>query len=74
MNTMSIYDTINVSTARWIRSDNPKKLQEFENKAKDNLAIDGGNNLTYLAPTMVNLNLTMERWPDITFYATREHN
>jgi peptide chain release factor 3 len=37
------------------------------------LALDGGNNLTYLAPTMVNLNLTIERWPEITFLATREH-
>ncbi len=68
-----IYDSINVATARWVRCTDPKKLVEFERKAKDNLAMDGGNNLTYLAPTMVNLNLTQERWPDITFFATREH-
>ncbi len=68
-----VYDAINVSTARWVKCKDPKKLAEFELKAKDNLAIDGGDNLTYLAPTMVNLNLTMERWPDITFFATREH-
>ncbi|MBP9764022.1 MAG: peptide chain release factor 3, partial [Gammaproteobacteria bacterium] len=68
-----VYDTINVSTARWVRCDNPKKLEEFERKVIANLALDGGNNLTYLAPTMVNLNLTIERWPDITFVATREH-
>jgi len=68
-----VYDTINVSTARWVRCDNPKKLEDFERKVIGNLALDGGNNLTYLAPTMVNLNLTIERWPDITFVATREH-
>lgn len=68
-----VYDTINVSTARWVRCDDPKKLDEFERKAIGNLALDGGDNLTYLAPTMVNLNLTIERWPDIAFLATREH-
>jgi len=68
-----VYDQINVSTARWVESKDPKKLAEFEQKYKDNLALDGGDNLTYLAPTMVNLNLTIERWPDLIFFATREH-
>ena len=27
----------------------------------------------YLAPTRVNLQLTLERWPDLTFRETREH-
>ena len=34
---------------------------------------DGSDNLTYIAPSMVNLNLTMERHPDIRFSKTREH-
>lgn len=68
-----IYETVNVTTARWINSKDPKKLDEFERKAKDNLAMDGGDNLAYLAPTQVNLRLTMERWPEIEFRATREH-
>lgn len=67
-----IYEPINVWSARWIESDNKKKLEEFENKAMENLAIDGGGHLTYLAPTRVNLKLTEERWPDIRFRATRE--
>ena len=37
------------------------------------LALDGAGNLTYIAPTRVNLDLTMERWPDIDFRSTREH-
>ena len=45
----------------------------FKKKAAENLALDGGGNLTYLAPSQVNLTLTMERWPDIEFRATREH-
>jgi peptide chain release factor 3 len=27
----------------------------------------------YLAPTRVNLQLTIERWPDLDFRETREH-
>ncbi len=67
------YDTINIATARWIRCDDAKMLEQFKAKAMTNLALDGADNLTYLAPSMVNLNLTMERWPDIAFVATREH-
>lgn len=67
------YESITISTARWIQSDDDKKLAEFTQKAMFNLALDGGNNLTYLAPTMVNLNLTQERWPEIRFNETREH-
>jgi peptide chain release factor 3 len=68
-----VYENISVATARWISCDNEKKLEEFKKKAFDNLALDGSDNLTYLAPTRVNLNLTMERWPDIKFKTTREH-
>lgn len=50
-----------------------RKLDEFQNKVRDNLALDGAGDLTYIAPTRVNLALTMERWPDIEFRTTREH-
>ncbi len=67
------YDAIPVTAARWIECDDDKMLTEFRKKQSENIAIDGGEHLTYLAPSMVNLNLTMERWPDIDFRATREH-
>ena len=67
------YDNISVSTARWVYCDDPKMLADFKRKLSDNLAIDGGGYLTYLAPTRVNLELTQERWPDIRFQETREH-
>jgi peptide chain release factor 3 len=35
--------------------------------------VDHSGALVYLAPSRVNLQLTMERWPDITFHETREH-
>ncbi|MCO7225377.1 peptide chain release factor 3 [Pleionea sp. CnH1-48] len=68
-----IYEPINVATARWVGCDDEKTLEKLKNKASDNLALDGGDNLTYLAPSMVNLNLTKERFPDVEFYETREH-
>ncbi len=67
------YENINVVSARWVSCEDPKRLEEFKVKAFDQLALDGGNQLTYLAPTRVNLNLMIERWPDIKFFETREH-
>jgi peptide chain release factor 3 len=66
------YETVGISTARWIRCDDDKKLEEFKQKAADQLALDGGDRLAYLAPTRVNLELTQERWPQIIFLETRE--
>jgi peptide chain release factor 3 len=72
-NVEASYDSINVVTARWLEAGDARKLDEFRRKEESRLVLDGAGNLAYLAPTMVNLNLTMERWPDIHFRATREH-
>ncbi len=69
----AIYEPINVVTARWVECSDDKKFGEFQKKCADNLAVDGGGHLTYLAPTRVNLNLSEERYPDVEFRATREH-
>ncbi|MFO8025557.1 peptide chain release factor 3 [Thiohalophilus sp.] len=67
------FEAVNVNTARWVTCADEKILSEFRKKAADNLALDASGSLTYLAPTRVNLDLTIERWPDIEFHATREH-
>ena len=67
------WDAVNVYTARWVYCGDPKKLAEFRAKGHDNLALDHSGALVYLAPTRVNLQLTEERWPDVTFRETREH-
>ncbi|MBC3766869.1 peptide chain release factor 3 [Neptunicella marina] len=72
-NVDALYEHVNVATARWVDCDNERKLDEFRRKADQNLALDGGDNLTYIAPTMVNLSLAQERYPDIVFRTTREH-
>lgn len=68
-----LYEPVNVTTARWVSSDDPKELERFKNRVSEHLALDGGDYLTYLAPSRVNLNLAMERWPKIKFSSTREH-
>ena len=70
-NVDAIYEHVSVATARWVYGDD-RKVDEFRRKAQANLALDGGDNLTYIAPTMVNLSLALERYPDISFTATRE--
>ncbi len=67
------FEQVNVATARWIRCDNAKKLEEFREKNAMNLALDAAGQLVYLAPTRVNLQLAQERAPDVQFLATREH-
>ena len=72
-NVECVYEPVQVHTARWVYCDDDRKLEEFKKKASINLALDGAGNLTYIATSRVNLDLTMERWPDIDFRATREH-
>jgi peptide chain release factor 3 len=67
------FEPISISTARWVRCKDARKLEEFREKAAQNLAIDAAGELVYIAPSRVNLQLTEERWPDIEFLATREH-
>jgi peptide chain release factor 3 len=72
-NVEATYDPVNVVTARWLDCTDPKKLDEFRRKEEARLVLDSAGGLAYLAPSRVNLDLTMERWPDIRFRATREH-
>jgi peptide chain release factor 3 len=68
-----VFDNVAVHTARWIDGKDTKKIDDFRAKAHDHLAVDHAGALVYLAPSRVNLQLTLERWPDITFRETREH-
>lgn len=71
-NVDSVFENVNVQTARWVRCDDDKMLKDFTNQLMVNLARDAADQLVYLAPSRVNLQLTEERWPDIKFSATRE--
>ena len=67
------YETVAITSARWIFCNDEKMLDSFRKKVSNFLALDAGGYLTYLAPSMVNLNLAIERWPGIKFNTTREH-
>ncbi|HET6586528.1 MAG TPA: peptide chain release factor 3 [Oleiagrimonas sp.] len=68
------FEKASVATARWVHCDDAKMLEQFREKNAMHLALDAADTLVYLAPTRVNLQLTQERWPDVTFRATREHH
>lgn len=68
-----IYENVSVGAARWVKCDDEKVLEKFKEKAFDNLALDGAEHLTYLAPSRVSLTMMQERFPEIEFLSTREH-
>lgn len=68
-----LYESVSVTCARWVYSDDDKAMAEFRERAFDYLALDGSDTLMYLAPTRVNLSMAEERYPKIRFSATREH-
>ena len=59
--------------ARWVTSDDKKKLDEFCRRFQSSMAEDVDGFLAYLAPTPWKLKYTEEEWPEITFHKTREH-
>lgn len=71
-NVECVYEPINVYTARWVYGSDQKSFEAFKQKAHDNLALDGHDQLTYLAPTRVNLDLAQERFENVYFSDTCE--
>ncbi|MBK4734196.1 peptide chain release factor 3 [Noviherbaspirillum pedocola] len=71
----AVFEGTSISSARWVSCEDKKMLADFEkSSAGHHLAHDAAGNLAYLATSGVNLKLTQERWPKITFHATREHS
>ena len=70
----AVFEGTSISSARWVSCDDKRILQDFENALGHNVAYDAAGNMAYLATSGVNLRLTEERWPKLTFHATREHS
>ena len=66
------FEAVGVQQTRWVKCLDEKMLAQFRSKLDSNLAIDHADELVYLAPTRVNLQMTQERWPDVEFLSTRE--
>jgi peptide chain release factor 3 len=67
------FENTSVATARWLYCKDESVLERMRDRLGEYLALDGADQLTYLAPTRVNLELAIERWPECEFHATREH-
>ena len=69
----AIFDNADIHTARWLTFPDETTRRNFEREQTLRLGRDVDGNLVYLASSRYNLEVTMEKWPKVTFYATREH-
>jgi peptide chain release factor 3 len=69
----ALYSPSDIHTARWLTFADEATRRQFEREQANRLAIDVDGNPVYLASNRYNLELTMEKWPKVTFHATREH-
>ncbi|MEP7329417.1 MAG: peptide chain release factor 3, partial [Betaproteobacteria bacterium] len=69
----ALYDEAGIATARWLTYPDDKVRRDFEKDRAASLANDVDGNPVYLAPNRFNLQVAMERWPQVGFHATREH-
>lgn len=68
----AVYEPVQFNVARWVECDDPKKLSEFQQKNRSNIALDAEGSLAYLTTSEWQLGYCMEQWPDIVFHKTRE--
>ena len=69
----AIYDPADIYTARWLTFSDENTRRNFEKEQYARVARDVDGNPVYLATNRYNLNIVIEKWPKVTFHATREH-
>lgn len=69
----AIFEAASIYTARWLTFPDDTMRRNFEREQSLRLGKDVDGNPVYLANSRYNLDVTMEKWPDIAFHATREH-
>ena len=72
-NVDAVYDAAGIHTARWLTFPDDTVRRNFERELAINMARDVDDNPVYLAPNKYNLELAIERWPQVGFHDTREH-
>ncbi|MBL8201982.1 MAG: peptide chain release factor 3 [Chromatiales bacterium] len=72
-NVDAVYDNVDIYTARWLTYPDEATRKKFEKDEAMSLAKDVDGNPVFLSGNKYNLKLTLERWPQIGFHATREH-
>lgn len=71
-NVECFYDPVSIATARWVESDDPKQLESFKQLRHEHLALDNNGALVYLAPSMIYLRMTQEKFPAVRFLSIKE--
>ncbi|MDR2690447.1 MAG: peptide chain release factor 3 [Azoarcus sp.] len=69
----AIFETADIHTARWLTFPDETVRRNFEREQALRLGRDVDGNPVYLASSRYNLEVTMEKWPNVAFHATREH-
>ena len=72
-NVNAVYDNVDIYTARWLTYPDEATRKKFEKDEAMSLAKDVDGNPVFLSGNKYNLKLTLERWPQIGFHATREY-
>jgi peptide chain release factor 3 len=68
------FEPIGFITARWISCADAARLEAFVKDNRANVFEDAEGNLAHLFPSAWALQKTLEKWPDIRFAETVEHN
>ncbi len=69
----AVYDAADIHTARWLSFPDELTRRNFEKEQYARMALDVDGNPVYLATNRYNLQIVAEKWPHVTFHATREH-
>ena len=69
----AVFEGTSTTSVRWVTGEDKRIIADFEKNLGHNVAYDAAGNMAYLAPNSINLELTQERWPKLTFHSTREH-
>ncbi len=72
-NVAALYEAAEIYTARWLSFPNDEERAKFKQREPAGLAEDIDGNPVYLAPSRYKLQITIERFPEVGFHATREH-
>ena len=70
----TVYEPARYVTARWVSSEDPKQMKEFEQSNSRNLALNAEGHLTYLGPSEWHLERAMDEWPEVVFNKTIEYD
>ncbi|MDR1360250.1 MAG: peptide chain release factor 3 [Deltaproteobacteria bacterium] len=66
------YAAVPIETARWISSADTLEMASFQERHRQDLALDAEKALVYLAPNIWKLEAAMERYPKVSFRSIQE--